>query len=113
MTDDASVLEPVLRDLVIANRILANENVVGWFQGAMEFGPRALGGRSILGDPRSPKMQETMNLKINLPPNTEPEVYTNRSSISDERVVLRYNLGDNIRFDVIGLDEDNDEVTIN
>jgi len=43
---------------------LANENVVGWFQGAMEFGPRALGGRSILGDPRSPKMQETMNLKI-------------------------------------------------
>jgi carbamoyltransferase len=43
---------------------LASEKVVGWFQGPMEFGPRALGGRSILGDPRSPKMQETMNLKI-------------------------------------------------
>lgn len=44
--------------------ILAEENVVGWFQGRMEFGPRALGARSILGDPRSAKMQEIMNLKI-------------------------------------------------
>jgi len=44
--------------------IIAQEKVVGWFQGAMEFGPRALGGRSILGDARSPKMQEQMNLKI-------------------------------------------------
>jgi len=44
--------------------ILNSENVVGWFQGAMEFGPRALGGRSILGDPRSLTMQSTMNLKI-------------------------------------------------
>lgn len=44
--------------------ILATENVIGWFSGRMEFGPRALGGRSILGDPRSPKMQEIMNLKI-------------------------------------------------
>jgi len=43
---------------------LASEKVVGWFQGPMEFGPRALGGRSILGDPRSPKMQSVMNLKI-------------------------------------------------
>ncbi|MBX3179800.1 MAG: carbamoyltransferase [Candidatus Hydrogenedentes bacterium] len=47
----------------VAQRI-ADEKVVGWFQGPMEFGPRALGGRSILGDPRSPRMQETMNLKI-------------------------------------------------
>ena len=39
-------------------------NVVGWFQGRMEFGPRALGNRSILGDPRNPEMQRTMNLKI-------------------------------------------------
>jgi carbamoyltransferase len=38
--------------------------VIGWFQGAMEFGPRSLGGRSILGDPRNPKMQSIMNLKI-------------------------------------------------
>jgi len=44
--------------------IIADEKVVGWFQGRMEFGPRALGGRSIIGDARSPKMQETMNLKI-------------------------------------------------
>jgi carbamoyltransferase len=44
--------------------ILEGENVVGWFQGRMEFGPRALGGRSILGDPRSGKMQSVMNLKI-------------------------------------------------
>jgi len=44
--------------------ILANENVIGWFQGRMEFGPRALGARSIIGDARSPKMQSVMNLKI-------------------------------------------------
>jgi carbamoyltransferase len=43
---------------------LAQGKVVGWFQGAMEFGPRALGGRSILGDARDPKMQSVMNLKI-------------------------------------------------
>jgi len=43
---------------------IADEKVVGWFQGRMEFGPRALGARSIIGDARSPKMQETMNLKI-------------------------------------------------
>lgn len=44
--------------------LIADEKVVGWFQGRMEFGPRALGNRSILGDARSPKMQETMNLHI-------------------------------------------------
>ena len=43
---------------------LSNENAVGWFQGRMEFGPRALGGRSILGDPRSPNMQKNLNLKV-------------------------------------------------
>ena len=43
---------------------LSNEQIVGWFQGRMEFGPRALGGRSILGDPRSEKMQKNLNLKI-------------------------------------------------
>jgi len=43
---------------------LASEKVVGWFQGRMEFGPRALGGRSIIGDARSTKMQSVMNLKI-------------------------------------------------
>jgi carbamoyltransferase len=44
-------------------RIVANENVVGLFQGRMEFGPRALGSRSIIADPRSPKMQSVLNLK--------------------------------------------------
>ena len=44
--------------------ILDSDNVVGWFQGRMEFGPRSLGGRSIIGDARSKKMQSTMNLKI-------------------------------------------------
>lgn len=45
-------------------RLLSDNNVIGWFQGRMEFGPRALGNRSIIGDPRSPKMQSIMNLKI-------------------------------------------------
>lgn len=44
--------------------ILDSGDVVGWFQGRMEFGPRALGGRSIIGDPRNTKMQSVMNLKI-------------------------------------------------
>jgi carbamoyltransferase len=43
---------------------LSNEKAVGWFQGRMEFGPRALGCRSILGDPRSDKMQKTLNMKV-------------------------------------------------
>ena len=44
--------------------VLSYEKAVGWFQGRMEFGPRALGGRSILGDPRSDKMQKNLNLKV-------------------------------------------------
>ena len=47
-----------------AAQALAQEKVLGWFQGRMEFGPRSLGGRSILGDPRSAKTQSVMNLKI-------------------------------------------------
>jgi carbamoyltransferase len=53
--------EDLLREVA---DLLDHEKVVGWFQGRMEFGPRALGNRSILGDPRSPKMQALMNLKI-------------------------------------------------
>ena len=56
-----------LNDDEIPDRIadlIASDKVIGWFQGRMEFGPRALGGRSIIGDARSAKMQETMNLKI-------------------------------------------------
>ena len=48
----------------IAAKELSKEKTVGWFQGRMEFGPRALGGRSILADPRSEKMQKELNLKI-------------------------------------------------
>jgi carbamoyltransferase len=45
-------------------RLIAEGNVIGWFQGRMEYGPRALGARSIIGDARSPEMQAIMNLKI-------------------------------------------------
>ena len=45
-------------------KFLSNEKAIGWFQGRMEFGPRALGGRSILADPRSNKMQKNLNLKV-------------------------------------------------
>ena len=55
--DDAAFMDEL-------SDVLASEKVVGWFQGRMEFGPRALGGRSIIGDPRSAKMQSVMNLKI-------------------------------------------------
>ncbi len=48
----------------LAAELLEGENVIGWFQGRMEFGPRALGSRSIIGDARSPEMQKKMNLKI-------------------------------------------------
>ena len=44
--------------------LVASQNVIGWFQGRMEFGPRALGGRTIIGDSRSPETQKTINLKI-------------------------------------------------
>lgn len=56
-----------LSDQVMAETVadlIAKENVLGWFWGRMEFGPRALGARSIIGDARSPKMQSVMNLKI-------------------------------------------------
>jgi carbamoyltransferase len=56
-TDESDLLEQVAQ-------ALAGGKIVGWFQGRMEFGPRALGARSILGDPRSGPMQATMNLKI-------------------------------------------------
>jgi carbamoyltransferase len=62
-----AVYEYLSEDSDLFERIagyLAEEKTVGWFQGRMEFGPRALGSRSILGDPRSPKMQAMMNLKV-------------------------------------------------
>jgi len=56
------VPDPQLFDTVAAH--MADEKIIGWFNGRMEFGPRSLGSRSILGDPRSPQMQAQMNLKI-------------------------------------------------
>ena len=55
--DEADLIDQIVR-------LLTDGRIVGWFQGRMEFGPRALGARSILGDPRSPRMQAAMNLKI-------------------------------------------------
>ena len=57
MSDDGELTRHVAE-------LLEQGRIVGWFQGRMEFGPRALGARSILGDPRNPEMQKTMNLKI-------------------------------------------------
>ena len=57
----------ILREDNLINKTaedLSNGNAIGWFQGRMEFGPRALGGRSILGDPRSSDMQKILNLKV-------------------------------------------------
>src|SRR3989454_8384200 len=61
-----AVYERVERNTLLPRvaALLASEKVVGWFNGRMEFGPRALGARSILGDPRSPRMQAQMNIKI-------------------------------------------------
>ncbi|RCU49210.1 hypothetical protein DU002_12735 [Corallincola holothuriorum] len=57
LLDDGRLMQKVAGEL-------ASDRVIGWFQGRMEFGPRALGNRSILGDPRSQQMQSVMNLKI-------------------------------------------------
>ena len=61
------VYEELTTEAALADRVaelIEQENVIGWFQGPMEFGPRALGSRSIIGDARSSKMQSVMNLKI-------------------------------------------------
>ena len=57
VVDDENIIELTAEDL-------CKGEAIGWFQGRMEFGPRALGGRSILGDPRSEKMQKNLNLKV-------------------------------------------------
>src|SRR5207249_276529 len=57
LEDEAELLESVVQQM-------ADGKVIGWFQGRMEFGPRALGSRSIIGDARNPTMQATMNVKI-------------------------------------------------
>ena len=66
LADAGAVFDVLPEDAMIASTVaaLAAEKAIGWFQGRMEFGPRALGGRSILGDARSPTMQRTLNLKV-------------------------------------------------
>jgi carbamoyltransferase len=66
LTSTGAAYERMDRDALLRRvaEILADEKIVGWFNGRMEFGPRALGARSILGDPRSPRMQAQMNIKI-------------------------------------------------
>jgi carbamoyltransferase len=65
--DSAEAKYEIFNDEELLDRVasdLSNQEAIGWFQGRMEFGPRALGGRSILGDPRSEKMQKNLNLKV-------------------------------------------------
>jgi carbamoyltransferase len=66
LTEMGAVFETLEEDKIIAEtaQALADGKAVGWFTGRMEFGPRALGARSILGDPRSPTMQKLLNLKV-------------------------------------------------
>ena len=79
--DDDSLCEAVAD-------LLASGKVVGWFQGRMEFGPRALGSRSILGDPRSEEMQSVMNLKIKFRESFRPFA----PSVLRERVDERFEM---------------------
>jgi carbamoyltransferase len=65
--DEAGATYETLADAELVRctaKLISESNVIGWFQGRMEFGPRALGGRSILADPRDPKMRDTLNMKI-------------------------------------------------
>lgn len=73
--DDADLCQHVAK-------LIASENVVGWVQGRMEFGPRALGSRSILGDARSPQMQSAMNVRIKFRESFRPFA----PSVLEERV---------------------------
>ncbi|GAX59886.1 carbamoyl transferase [Candidatus Scalindua japonica] len=66
LTKEGSHFEKLKTDEIpsIVAELIAGENVIGWFEGRMEFGPRSLGSRSIIGDPRSKEMQSVMNVKI-------------------------------------------------
>ena len=70
--------------------LLASEQVIGWFQGRMEFGPRALGARSILADPRSPRMQSLINLKVKFREGFRPFA----PSVLEERAREYFDVGD-------------------
>jgi carbamoyltransferase len=81
-------LEPEDLRRHVAGQIAAGK-VVGWFDGRMEFGPRALGSRSILGDPRSPRMQAQMNIKIKFREGFRPFA----PSVLEERVGEYFEMG--------------------
>ncbi|MGH7564180.1 MAG: carbamoyltransferase family protein, partial [Gemmatimonadota bacterium] len=82
--------ERLVRDELIERtaELLADGKIVGWFAGRMEFGPRALGARSILGDPRDSRMQSTMNLKIKFRESFRPFA----PSVLEERVADYFEL---------------------
>ena len=56
--------EAIVREMMTEAKLIAERKIIGWFQNGSEYGPRALGSRSILGDPRSEKMQKNLNLKV-------------------------------------------------
>ena len=87
-----AVFEKLPLDEVIARcaKLLASEQVIGWFQGRMEFGPRALGARSILADPRSPRMQALINLKVKFREGFRPFA----PSVLSERATEYFEVGD-------------------
>ena len=68
-------------------KLLADGNIIGWFQGRMEFGPRALGNRSILGDPRNNKMQKKMNVNIKYRESFRP--FAPSVLIEDSEIILQ------------------------
>ena len=86
--------------------LISTGNVIGWFQGRMEFGPRSLGNRSILGDPRNEEMQKTMNLRIKqrlkkyTNPDTEKQkIFSLKISSKSEKIITAKDAsGDAIKF---------------
>ena len=74
--------------------LLDGGKVIGWFNGPMEFGPRALGGRSIIGDPRNKEMQSIMNLKIKYRESFRPFA----TSVLEEDVNTQFEMNEKARI---------------
>jgi carbamoyltransferase len=91
LTSIGAVLERLTRDDLTERvaSLLAAGRIIGWFDGRMEFGPRALGSRSIIGDPRSPKMQADMNIKIKFREGFRPFA----PSVLEEKVAEWFEIG--------------------
>ena len=75
----------------IATDLIINKSVIGWFQGSMEFGPRAFGNRSILADPRNPKIKELINLKIKRRESFRPFAPSILSELQEEWYQEKFN----------------------